>query len=32
MDKATFLKMMDQYIDGTLSSTEKYDFDQMVRK
>ncbi len=30
MDKATFLEMMDQYIDGTLSSAEKNEFDQMI--
>ena len=30
MDKATFLEMMDQYIDGTLSSAEKYEFEQMI--
>lgn len=32
MDKATFLEMMDQYIDGTMTSAEKFEFDQMVRK
>lgn len=30
MDKATFLEMMDQYIEGTLSSAEKNEFDQMM--
>jgi hypothetical protein len=31
MDKATFLEIMDKYIDGTLSGTEKYDFEQMLK-
>jgi hypothetical protein len=31
MDKATFLEMMDQYIDGTLSSTDKFNFEQMLK-
>jgi hypothetical protein len=30
MDKATFLENMDKYIDGTLTGTEKYDFEQML--
>jgi hypothetical protein len=30
MDKATFLELMDQYIDGTISSDDKYEFDQML--
>lgn len=30
MDKATFLELMDQYIDGTMSSAEKYEFEQMI--
>ena len=29
MDKATFLELMDKYIDGTISSDDKYEFDQM---
>lgn len=32
MDKATFLEMMDQYIDGIMSSAEKYDFEQMLKR
>lgn len=32
MDKATFLELMDQYIDGTMSSAEKYEFEQMLKK
>ncbi len=32
MDKATFLELMDQYIDGTMSSAEKYDFEQMLKR
>jgi hypothetical protein len=32
MDKATFLEKMDQYIDGTMSSAEKYDFEQMLKR
>ncbi len=30
MDKATFLELMDQYIDGTISSDDKFEFDQML--
>lgn len=32
MDKATFLELMDQYIDGTMSSAEKYEFEQMLKR
>lgn len=32
MDKATFLEMMDKYIDGTMSSAEKFDFEQMLKR
>lgn len=32
MDKATFLELMDQYIDSTMSSAEKYEFEQMLKR
>jgi len=30
MDKATFIDLMDKYIDGAMSGSEKYDFEQML--
>ena len=30
MDKATFLELMDKYIDGTLSNADKTAFEQMI--
>ena len=30
MDRATFLDLMDKYIDGIISDAEKYEFDLML--
>lgn len=32
MDKETFLDLMDKYIDGELTDTEKYNFEQMIEE